>query len=97
MICLRDDDFSRMFTVDFIIFAENFNAMKLTKDKKNMLKGLLAGWAGMVVTEVLVAIFGRQTWGDTLWFILGFTIVEIIVGLFFMLGARVPKKNDENQ
>ena len=62
-----------------------------------MLKGLLAGWAGMVVFKVLVAIFGRQAWGDTLWFILGFTIVEIIVGLFFMLGARVPKKNDENQ
>ena len=86
-----------MFTVDFIIFAENFNAMKLTKDQKNILKGLFAGWAGMVVFKVLVAIFGRQTWGDTLWFILGFTIVEIIVGLFFMLGARVPKKNDENQ
>ena len=81
----------------FVIFAENFNAMKLTRDKKNILKGLLAGWAGMVVVKVLVAIFGRQTWGDTLWFILGFTIVEIIVGLFFMLGARVPKKNDENQ
>ena len=56
----------------FVIFAENFNAMKLTKDKKNMLKGLLVGWAGMVVVKVLVAIFGRQTWGDTLWFILGF-------------------------
>lgn len=97
MICLRDDDFSRMFTVDFIIFAENFNVMKLTKDKKNMLKGLLAGWAGMVVFKVLVAIFGRQTWGDILWFILGFTTVEILIGLFLMLVARVPKKNDENQ
>lgn len=81
----------------FTIFAENLNTMKLTKDKKNMLKGLLAGWAGMVVVKVLVAIFGRQTWGDTLWFILGFTIVEIIIGLFLMLGTRVPKKNDENQ
>ncbi|MBQ3738494.1 MAG: hypothetical protein II862_05860 [Bacteroidales bacterium] len=71
--------------------------MKLTRDKKNILKGLLAGWAGMVVVKVLVAIFGRQTWSDTLWFILGFTTVEIFVGLFFMLGARVPNKNDENQ
>lgn len=86
-----------MFTVDFIIFAENFNAMKLTKSKKTILKGLLAGWAGMVVVEVLVAIFGRQTWSDTFWFILGFTVVEIIIGSFFMIGARVPKKNDENQ
>ncbi len=71
--------------------------MKLTKDKKNMLKGLLAGWAGMVVVEVLVAIFGRQTWSDTFWFILGFTVVESIIGLFFMLGSRVPKKNAKNQ
>ena len=86
-----------MFTVDFITFAENFNAMKLTKDKKNILKGLLAGWAGMVVFKLLVAIFGRQTWGDTLWFILGFTTVEILVGLFLMLGARMPKKDNENQ
>ena len=71
--------------------------MKLTKDKKNILKGLLAGWAGMVVFKLLVAIFGRQTWGDTFWFILGFTLVELLVGLFFILGARVPKKNAENQ
>ena len=85
--------FCREFNYEFNVFK----TMKLTKDQKNILKGLLAGWAGMVVYKVLVAIFGRQTWGDTLWFILGFTIVEIIVGLFFMLGARVPKKNDENQ
>ena len=73
--------------------------MQLTKDQKNILKGLLAGWAGMVVFKVLVAIFGRQPWGDTLWFILGFTIVEIIIGLFFMLGARVPKneKGEKNE
>jgi len=53
----------------------------------------------MVVYKVLVAIFGRQPWGDTLWFILGFTIVEIIIGLFFMLGARVPKneKGEKNE
>ena len=62
-----------------------------------MLKGLLAGWAGMVVFKVLVAIFGRQTLGDTLWFILGFTTVEILIGLFLMLMARVPKKNAKNQ
>lgn len=71
--------------------------MKFTRDKKNILKGLFAGWAGMVVVKVLVAIFGRQTWGDTLWFILGFTTVEILIGLFLMLGSRVPKKSDENQ
>ena len=97
MICLRDDDFSRMFTVDFIIFAENFNAMKLSKDQKNLLKGGLAAWAGMVVAVVLFAVFGKRTWNDSLWLILGMTIAEIIVGLFLTLGSRVPKKKDENQ
>ena len=81
----------------FIIFAANFNAMKLTKDQKNLLKGSLAAWAGMVVALVLFAIFGKRTWNDTLWLILGVTMAEILVGLFLTLGSRVPKKKGENQ
>ena len=71
--------------------------MKLTKDQKNLLKGGLAAWAGMIVAAALFAIFGKRTWNDTLWLILGMTIAEIIVGLFLTLGSRVPKKKDENQ
>ena len=71
--------------------------MKLTKDQKNLLKGGIAAWAGMVVALVLFAIFGKRTWSDTLWLILGMTIAEIMVGLFMTLGARMPKKKDENQ
>ena len=71
--------------------------MKLTKDQKNLLKGGLAAWAGMIVAAVLFAIFGKRTWNDTLWLMLGMTIAEIVVLLFFMLGSRVPKKKDENQ
>ena len=71
--------------------------MKLTKDQKNLLKGGLAAWAGMIVAAALFAIFGKRTWSDTLWLMLGMTIAEIVVGLFLTLGARVPKKNDENQ
>jgi prolipoprotein diacylglyceryltransferase len=81
----------------FIIFAENFKTMKLSKDQKNLLKGGLAAWAGMVVAMVLFAVFGKRTWSDTLWLVLGVTIAEIIVGLFLVLGSRVPKKKDENQ
>ena len=65
--------------------------MQLTKDQKNLLKGSLAAWAGMIVAMALFAIFGKRTWNDTLWLILGVTIAEIIVGLFLMLGSRVPK------
>ena len=71
--------------------------MKLSKDQKNLLKGSLAAWAGMIVAMALFAIFGKRTWSDTLWLILGVTIAEILVGLFLTLGSRVPKKKDENQ
>jgi uncharacterized membrane protein YdjX (TVP38/TMEM64 family) len=71
--------------------------MKLSKDQKNLLKGSLAAWAGMIVAMALFAIFGKHTWSDTLWLILGATIAEILVGLFMTLGSRVPKKKDENQ
>ena len=72
--------------------------MKLTKDQKNLLKGGLAAWAGMIVAAALFAIFGKRTWSDTLWLMLGMTIAEIVVGLFLTFGSRVPKdKKDENQ
>ena len=71
--------------------------MKLTKDQKNLLKVGLAAWAGMIVAAALFAIFGKRTWNDMLWLMLGMTIAEIVVLLFFMLGSRVPKDKDENQ
>ncbi len=72
--------------------------MKFSKDQKNLIKGSLAAWAGMIVAMALFAIFGKRTWNDTLWLILGVTIAEIIVGLFLTIGSRVPKdKKDENQ
>ena len=71
--------------------------MKLSKDQKNLLKGSLAAWAGMIVALVLFVIFGKRTWDDTLWLILGVTIAEVIVGLFLTIGSKVPKdKKDEN-
>lgn len=60
-----------------------------------MLKGGLAAWGGMVVAVVLFAVFGKQTWGDTLWLILGVTMAEIVVGVFLTLGSRVPKEKGE--
>ncbi|MBO7616335.1 MAG: hypothetical protein J6T22_03925 [Bacteroidales bacterium] len=71
--------------------------MKLSKDQKNLLKGGFAAWAGMIVAMVLFAVFGKRTWSDTLWLILGVTIAEIIVGVFLTLGSRIPKKKDDNQ
>ena len=71
--------------------------MKLSKDQKNLLKGGIAAWAGMIVAMVLFAVFGKRTWNDTMWLILGMTIAEIIVGAFLTLGSRVPKEKDENQ
>lgn len=71
--------------------------MKLSKDQKNLLKGSLASWAGMMVAVAFFAIFGKRTWNDTLWILLGVTIAEIVVGLFLALGSRVPKNKEDNQ
>jgi len=73
--------------------------MQLTKDQKNILKGGLAGWVGMIVAIVLFAIFGKRTWSDILWLMLGVTIAEIIIGLFMALGASIPKnkKGEKNE
>lgn len=79
----------------FIIFAGKYDVMKLSKDQKNLLKGGLAAWAGMVVAMVLFAAFGKRTWDDTLWLIFGVTIAEIIVGVFLVLGSRIPKEKGE--
>ena len=62
-----------------------------------MLIGGLSGWAGMIVAIVLFAIFGKRTWNDALWLMLGMTLVEAIILLFLMLGSRVPKDKDESQ
>ena len=70
--------------------------MKLSKDQKNLLKGGLAGWAGMMVAIVLFDI-GKRTWDDALWLMLGMTIGGAIVLSFLVLGSRVPKDKDENQ
>lgn len=71
--------------------------MQLSKDQKNLLKGSLAGWAGMVVAMILITVFGQRTWSDTLWLLLGVTVAEIVVGLFLILGSKVPeKKNSDN-
>ena len=75
----------------------SYKYMKLSKDQKNLLKGDLAGWSGMIVAIALFAIFGKRTWDDALWLMLGMTIGEAVVLSFLMLGSRVPKDKDENQ
>ena len=70
--------------------------MRLSNDQKNILKGCVGGWAGMVVALIISASIGKLTWSDALWIILGLMIVEIIVGAFLMLGAKAPKSGKEN-
>ena len=71
--------------------------MQLSKDQKNILKGGIAGWVGMIVALLLFAAFGTASWRQTLWLVLGLTVGEIIVGLFLIFGARIPKEKNDNQ
>ena len=81
--------------VDFTIFAENFQAMPLSKQQKDILKASIPGLIGMLGTPLFTALIGRQSWVDSLWgTLIGIGVWAVLVGLF-LLGAKVPKKNDE--
>ena len=81
----------------FVIFAENFRAMQLSEQQKTILRVSPIGLMGMLGVPLFNALIGRQTWMDTLWDSLtSVGIWAALVGLF-LLGARMPKKKDENQ
>ena len=51
----------------------------------------------MLGTPLFTALIGRQSWADSLWgTLIGIGVWAVLVGLF-LLGSKVPKKNDENQ
>ena len=68
--------------------------MKLSKDQKKILIGLLAGLGGAIVGYSLFAILGKITWDRVLEIMAATTIGYVIAVLFLLLGSRVPKDKD---
>ena len=71
--------------------------MQLSKQQKVILKASIPGIIGMLGAPLFNALIGRQSWMDTLWYaLIGIGVWAVLVGLF-LLGAKEPKNNDENQ
>ena len=71
--------------------------MQLSKQQKVILKASIPGIIGMLGAPMFNALIGRQSWMDTLWYaLIGIGVWAVLVGLF-LLGAKEPKNNDENQ
>ena len=71
--------------------------MQLSKQQKVILKASTPGIIGMLGAPLFNALIGRQSWMDTLWYaLIGIGVWAVLVGLF-LLGAKEPKNNDENQ
>ena len=71
--------------------------MKLSKDQKNILLGLLIGIVGSIVGTLLISIFGKNTWSRALDFIVYIVVGAVAAGLILLIGARVPKNKDEEK
>ena len=71
--------------------------MKLSKDQKNMLKGLAFAFAVVFVGSIIFVILGRRTWNNIWPTLLGSLIGSVAVYLFLIIGSRVPEKKDEDK
>ena len=70
--------------------------MKLSNDQKRIIKSL-AMYTGIfiVVYPLMTLVAGRHwTWGDYFTFAGIAILVYALVGFFFVLGAKIPKKGE---
>lgn len=70
--------------------------LKVTKDIKNAMKGILIYFVtNLVVFPVYHLIKGDFTWGDFFSIVLLNLIICLVIGAFFIVGMQVPTKKDE--
>ena len=70
--------------------------MKLSNDQKRIIKSL-AMYTGIfiVVYPLMTLVAGRHwTWGDYFTFAGIAILIYALVGLFFVLGSKIPKKGE---
>ena len=71
--------------------------MKLSKDQNTLLIYLICYIAAMIVFNALLLIFGNRTWEDIWPTALGMLIGAVGMGVFLIIGSRIPKKKDEDK
>jgi hypothetical protein len=70
--------------------------MKLDSEQKRVLKAISGSSLGfMIGYPLLMWVFGKlDSWGDALIYLGVGLIVAVVMGVFYVLGAKIPKKDD---
>lgn len=70
--------------------------MKLDSEQKRVLKAISGSSLGfMIGYPLLMWIFGKlDSWRDALIYLGVGLIVAVVMGVFYVLGAKIPKKDD---
>ena len=70
--------------------------MKLDSEQKRVLKAISGSSLGfMIGYPLLMWIFGKlDSWRDPLIYLGIGLIVAVVMGVFYVLGAKIPKKDD---
>ena len=68
----------------------------LDSEQKRVLKAISGSSLGfMIGYPLLMWIFGKlDSWGDALIYLGVGLIVAVVMGVFYVLGAKIPKKDD---
>ena len=70
--------------------------MKLDSEQKRILKAISGSSLGFIIGYPLIMWIGGKldSWKDALaWLGVGL-VVAVVVGFFYVLGSRIPKKDD---
>jgi biotin transporter BioY len=72
--------------------------MKLDSEQKRVLKAISGSSLGfMIGYPLLMWIFGKlDSWRDVLIYLGVGLIVAVVMGVFYVLGAKIPKKDDDS-
>lgn len=78
---------------DWTIITEN---MKLDKEQKRVLKAILPTLIVLpFASPFFYWLFGKlDSWTDALLLFAGNLVVVILMALFYILGSRIPKKDE---
>jgi len=70
--------------------------MKLDSEQKRVLKAISGSSLGfMIGYPLLMWVFGKlDSWRDALIYLGIGLIVAVVMGVFYVLGAKIPKKDD---
>jgi biotin transporter BioY len=70
--------------------------MKLDSEQKRVLKAISGSSLGfMIGYPLLMWLFGKlDSWRDALIYLGIGLIVAVVMGVFYVLGAKIPKKDD---